>query len=139
MTLTDTHLVLLSAAAQHADRLLVRPDALTDKAAQTLAADEPSAPDETGVAADQQPASSHNPRPGTKQARIIALLRRAAGASLDELIAATGWLPHTTRAALTGLRQKGYVLAKSTGEDGRTRYRISDPEHETASRETVAG
>ena len=26
MKLTDTHLVLLSAAAQHADKLLVRPD-----------------------------------------------------------------------------------------------------------------
>jgi len=36
-------------------------------------------------------------------------------ASMSNLFAATGWLPHTTRAALTGLRQKGYVLVKSTG------------------------
>src|SRR5215213_5660062 len=37
MKLTDTHLVLLSAAAQHADGLLVRPEAMPDKAAQALA------------------------------------------------------------------------------------------------------
>ena len=62
---------------------------------------------------------------GTKQARVIALLGRDTGATLDELIAATGWLPHTTRAALTGLRHKGFVLDKSKGDDGTTVYRIS--------------
>ena len=61
----------------------------------------------------------------TKQARVIALLQRAVGATLDELVAATGWLPHTTRAALTGLRHKGFVLDKSKREDGTTLYRIS--------------
>ena len=64
-------------------------------------------------------------RGGTKQARVIALLERDSGASLDELVAATGWLPHTTRAALTGLRHKGFVLTKSKREDGTTVYRIS--------------
>ncbi len=64
-------------------------------------------------------------RGGTKQARVIALLEREAGATLDELVAATGWLPHTTRAALTGLRHKGFVLDKSKREDGTTVYRIS--------------
>jgi Protein of unknown function (DUF3489) len=62
---------------------------------------------------------------GTKQARIIALLTRDAGATLDELVAATEWLPHTTRAALTGLRHKGFVLGKSKRQDGTTVYRIS--------------
>ena len=33
-------------------------------------------------------------------------------------VAATGWLPHTTRAALTRLRQAGHVLYKTTGESG---------------------
>jgi Protein of unknown function (DUF3489) len=37
---------------------------------------------------------------------------------------ATLWLPHTTRAALTGLRKKGHVVAKFKGEDGKTVYRI---------------
>ncbi len=64
-------------------------------------------------------------RGGTKQARVIALLARDTGATLDELIAATGWLPHTARAALTGLRHKGFVLDRSKREDGTTVYRIS--------------
>jgi len=61
---------------------------------------------------------------------VIALLSREHGATLDDLIAVTGWLPHTTRAALTGLRQKGHVLAKSKNADGRTVYRIGhgDPD-----------
>ena len=62
---------------------------------------------------------------GTKQARVIALLQRDTGATLDELVAATAWLPHTTRASLTGLRHKGFVLDRSKREDGTTVYRIS--------------
>ena len=61
----------------------------------------------------------------TKRARVIALLERDTGATLKELIGATGWLPHTTRAALTGLRHKGFVLAKSKRPDGTTVYHTS--------------
>ena len=64
-------------------------------------------------------------RSGTKQALVIGLLSREHGAALDDLIAATGWLPHTTRAALTGLRRKGYALERSKDADGRTTYRIA--------------
>ena len=70
--------------------------------------------------------------PGTKQALIAGLLEREQGATLDELIAATGWLPHTTRAALTGLRRKGCTLEKSTREDGKTAYRIVPPDQAAA-------
>jgi len=41
----------------------------------------------------------------------VELLQRDRGASIDELIALTGWLPHTTRAALTGLRKCGFATA----------------------------
>lgn len=44
--------------------------------------------------------------------RVLALLRSEGGATLAEMVEATGWLPHTTRAALTGLRKKGHVLTK---------------------------
>ena len=60
----------------------------------------------------------------TKIAGVIALLKRKQGATLEELIEATGWLPHTTRAALTGLRKKGHVLAKDKRGDA-TCYRIA--------------
>jgi len=58
------------------------------------------------------------PRQGTKIAGVIALLQRDQGAKLDELIAATGWLPHTARAALTGLRHRGYDVRLERGEKG---------------------
>ncbi len=69
-----------------------------------------------------------SPREGTKQAKVTALLRREQGATLNELVAATNWLPHTTRAALTGLRKKGHDIVKSKGEDQRTVYRIAPGE-----------
>ena len=55
---------------------------------------------------------------------MVALLRREQGATLAELIEATGWLPHTTRAALTGLRKKGHVIERSKRDDA-TCYRIA--------------
>jgi hypothetical protein len=51
-------------------------------------------------------------RPASKQAQVIHLMQRADGATLDELVAATGWLPHTTRAALTGLRKRGHLISR---------------------------
>src|SRR5512134_2110309 len=73
----------------------------------------------------QIPAAEASPAPrSTKQALILGLLQRPEGASLADLVAATGWLPHTTRAALTRLRQAGHVLEKTTGKAG-TVYRIA--------------
>jgi hypothetical protein len=57
------------------------------------------------------PAGPSAPRGGSKLARVIALLERDHGATIAELIAATGWLAHTTRAALTGLRKRGFAVA----------------------------
>ena len=62
----------------------------------------------------------------SKQAQLAALLIRDEGATLDEMIALTGWLPHTTRAALTGLRTKGYVI-DSDKTDGMRTYRAVAP------------
>lgn len=59
----------------------------------------------------------------TKANAVIELLSRAGGATLDQLVAATSWLPHTTRAALTGLKKKGHVVT-SEKLDGVRRYRI---------------
>lgn len=64
-------------------------------------------------------------RAGTKQAQVIALLSRPSGAGLTDLVKTTGWLPHTARAALTGLRKKGYPLEKSKSADGTTIYQIA--------------
>ena len=42
------------------------------------------------------------PRAGTKQATLIAMLRAPEGATMEAIIAATGWLPHTARGAMSG-------------------------------------
>lgn len=53
----------------------------------------------------------------TKAGAVLAMLRRDEGATLHEMTSATGWLPHTTRAALTGLRKKGHAIKKSKRGD----------------------
>ena len=62
-------------------------------------------------------------RPGTKQAQLVALLMRPDGAAMSEMTKATGWQPHSVRAALTGVRKRGYEIERST-EAGTSHYRI---------------
>jgi hypothetical protein len=191
--LTDTQLVMLSAAAQREDHLLVAPERLKGAPLQKLAnklisaglaketkaksndpicrrdeesgasyalkltpaeakaigidegAEPESAPskdraletrDQAAVSAKVEatdapepmepiPAGPSTPRGGSKLAQVIELLQRDHGATLEELIGATGWLAHTTRAALTGLRKRGYMVAidRSDNERG-SFYRI---------------
>jgi hypothetical protein len=81
----------------------------------------------TAKAATNRIGQEPSAKPPSKKDQVIALLRRKSGASLDEMVSATGWLPHTTRAMLTGLRKGGYTLTKEA-VDGTTRYTIpSEP------------
>src|SRR4051812_31177621 len=73
----------------------------------------------------------------TKQAAVIGLLQREGGATLVDLVDATGWLAHTTRAALTRLRQAGHVLDKAKDEAGATVYRIVAPGRASRSRKAA--
>ena len=91
------------------------------------------------VTAEPSPTTLAEPAPArgpTKQAVIIGLLQRQEGATLADLVAATGWLPHTTRAALTRLRQAGHVLGKTKGETGAV-YRIATPARAVRSRKAA--
>ena len=62
--------------------------------------------------------------PITKRTLFLALLARETGASLAEIVRATGWLPHTGRAALSRLRSASQPLAKTRRLDGCTAYRL---------------
>jgi hypothetical protein len=73
-------------------------------------------------------AGKASPREGSKLASLIALLRRSEGATIDALTKATGWLPHTTRAAITGVRKRGYSVVLDRGAEGASVYRLSDPQ-----------
>jgi hypothetical protein len=71
-------------------------------------------------------------RAGSKQAKVIAMLSDGSGATMESLIASTGWLPHTTRAALSGLRKRGYAVERTQEADGCSRYRINGAAANTA-------
>jgi DNA-binding IclR family transcriptional regulator len=60
----------------------------------------------------------------SKPQQILDLLNRDCGATLLELATLANWLPHSTRAYLTGLKKNGHVI-DSDKVDGVRRYRIS--------------
>jgi hypothetical protein len=70
-----------------------------------------------GPGSGKESARLHVPRAGTKIGFVIDMLGRDAGATIDELVDATGWLPHTTRAALTGLRKRGFEIDRRKAKD----------------------
>ena len=65
-------------------------------------------------------------RAGTKQATLIAMLRAPDGATIEEIMAATGWLAHTARGAMSGaLKKKLGLEVSSEKDDARGRvYRL---------------
>lgn len=70
------------------------------------------------------PASDRKPPLPHKISLVLELLHRPSGASLDDMVAATGWQPHSARAVLSGLRKKGHTIAK-VKQDGVTHYSAS--------------
>ncbi len=66
-------------------------------------------------------------RTGTKQALLIKMLRRPDGATVDQIMEATGWQRHTVRGAFAGaLKKKLGLTVTSDKVEGRERvYRIT--------------
>ena len=52
--------------------------------------------------------------PKTKNQQVIDLLSCEGGATLDEMSTLVGWLPHSTRSFMTGLKKKGHVIESNT-------------------------
>ena len=66
-------------------------------------------------------------RPGGKLGLIVDRLERIAGATIDELVDATGWQKHSVHGALSRLRSGGFAIGlKST--KGRKAYRLAPGE-----------
>jgi hypothetical protein len=61
--------------------------------------------------ATREPGAVRKPRAGTKQEAVLALLRRDEGATIAQIIDATGWQSHTVRGFLAGLKRKGITVA----------------------------
>ena len=153
ITLTKTETAVLTAAAEQADRLIVLPERMkptsrtrllarlardglaeeqegqqriTDAGYRAIGLAPPrkpkaAPPERDGAAASADRAA----RSGSKLALVRTLLARPEGAALAELTAATGWLPHTTRAVLSRIRHAGQPLDKQARPDGMTAYRIA--------------
>ncbi|MEY4721748.1 MAG: hypothetical protein RIQ46_1473 [Pseudomonadota bacterium] len=71
------------------------------------------------------PAAEPSKRP-SKSAAILSMLQRPEGATLEQLVHATSWLPHTARAALTGLKKKGHEVTSDKPAGGVRTYRVTD-------------
>ena len=65
-------------------------------------------------------------RDGSKAAKILDLLKRPDGATLAELMKATGWLAHSVRGFLSGtIRKKlGLTVTSAKSDDGNRRYYV---------------
>ncbi|MBB5224638.1 ribosomal protein L24 [Amaricoccus macauensis] len=80
--------------------------------------------DETPPA--EAPTAPVQRRKGTKQETLIEMLRAEGGATIDEIVAQTGWQSHTVRGAMSGaLKKKLGLELTSEKVEGRGRvYRL---------------
>ena len=99
-----------------------------DEDSQTDAAD--SAPAEVKFEPKQPPKAPRTKEPkaprtrdGSKQAQLIAMLRRAKGATVNEIAEALSWQPHTVRGAIAGALKKKLGL-EVTSEKNEKRGRV---------------
>ena len=100
----------------------------------TAAADE-GAPLATGTAeagsqeptSDEPAAKARKHRDGTKEAMLIDMLRRPEGATIAQIIAATGWQAHTVRGAFAGAlkRKRGLTVTSEKPDGGERVYRTA--------------
>jgi DNA-binding IclR family transcriptional regulator len=66
------------------------------------------------------------PEKGTRAAQLIALLKRKQGATLADIVTATAWKPHTARAALTGIRKRGFTITSEKPEGKERIYHMAE-------------
>jgi len=86
---------------------------------------QPTIPTQAGQQ-DAPPAAGRT-RANTKQALVIEMLKRPEGATVAQIMAATGWLNHTVRGTLSGVLHKrlGLTLVSGKNADGVRAYRIA--------------
>jgi hypothetical protein len=81
------------------------------------------------AASRKRPAVSSKPvaRPDTKHARVVAMLRKPAGATITAIMAVTDWQQHSVRGFLAGVVRKklGLNLVSDQTDKGRV-YRIKE-------------
>jgi len=70
-------------------------------------------------------AKAREPREGSKQAQVVAVLERKDGATITEIMKKMGWQRHTVRGFMAGAMKKaGYKVESFKPEGGERSYRI---------------
>jgi len=122
--------IVLRIAAAGFDALGIEADSVGTRAARAGEAAVPAEGRDDAPSASQAlpSARSGKTREGTKQAALVAMLSRPEGATIAEIVAATGWQPHTVRGAFAGALKKRLGLTiVSEKVEGRGRvYRTAD-------------
>jgi len=73
----------------------------------------------------KKPASKPKTDRANKKAEVIAMMKRAKGATLAEIMSATGWQPHTVRGFVSILGSKGgEKIDSSKNTAGERTYKI---------------
>lgn len=74
----------------------------------------------------RQSAGTPRPRPHSKQATVVAMLRRSDGATIAQIMEATGWQAHTVRGTFAGVIKKrlGHDLVSTKTQAGERVYHI---------------
>ncbi len=115
----------LAAAGASADAVTGSTDAGVDTSTEAVVTST-----DDGVAGVEQPAAAQDTqdaptrRPTGKLGEVLQAISAEAGATLAEITTLTGWLPHTARAAVTGLRKRGFDVALIQ-QGGRKAYRLT--------------
>jgi hypothetical protein len=117
----------LHAARVSGKRLLALWNALLDVEKRRKVGDREALIDQLWSAIEALPDPQSDAKRPSKQDEVIAMLRRAEGATVDEVASATGWQRHTVRGVFSGTLKKklGLTLASAKEERGRV-YRIAE-------------
>jgi hypothetical protein len=129
----EGEIVVASTEESHAARLsgkrLLAPwNALPDVEKRKKVGDRDALVNELWSAIETLPKPQSEEKRPSKQDAVIAMLRRPEGATVDEVVSATGWQRHTVRGVFSGTLKKklGLTLASAKEERGRV-YRIDAP------------
>lgn len=118
---------LASSTTQSSSDIKAVPDDLVTSVDPTPKTAEPGYSRRRAKMAGTRAWSNKRQEAGTKAAAVLKKLQMAKGATIDQLMTATGWQAHSVRSFLSGTVRKklGLNLISELGKDGLRRYRTT--------------
>lgn len=120
---------LIKAAAKTAQKKTAKPSPDKKPTDKTLARPQPNGDGLHGLSEpmkDGLKAVQNMPKRERKLDIVIALLQRAEGATLEDIMTATGWQKHTVRSAISHAlaKKRGFQIVSDKPKDGQRIYKI---------------